>query len=47
MLEIVASNREKMSPVWLPTGCRLTAADYKDVLELKVLPWIERVIKKS
>jgi len=47
MLGVVASNGLKMPPIWFPTGYRLTAANYKEVLEEKVLPWVKRVLKKS
>lgn len=47
MLGVVGSNGEKMPPVWFPTGYRLTAADYKDILESKVLPWVKRITKKA
>ena len=36
MLDVVASNGEKMPPVWFDVGYRLTAADYKDILATKV-----------
>ena len=29
---VMASNGEKMPPVWFPRGCRLTTAAYKYVL---------------
>ncbi len=38
MLGVVASTGEKMAPIWFPTGYRLMAADYLDVLSNKVLP---------
>lgn len=38
MLGIVASTGEKMPPVWFPTGYRLTAADYLEILKTKILP---------
>ena len=47
MFGVVASNGEKMPPVWFPTGYRLTAADYKDILESKVLPWVKRITRKA
>ena len=47
MLGVVASNGEKMPPVWFPTGYRLTAADYKEILESKVLPWVKKITKKA
>ena len=33
ILGVIALNGEKMSFVWFPTGYRLTAANYKDILE--------------
>ena len=36
MLGVVASNGEKMPPVWFPTGDRLTAVGYRDVLDSKL-----------
>ena len=47
MLGVVASNGEKMPPVWFERGYRLTSAVYKEVLETKVLPWIKKITKKS
>jgi hypothetical protein len=47
MLGVVASNGEKMPPVWFPTGYRLTAADYRDILSTKVLPWVRKITKKA
>ena len=38
---------EKMPPVWFKRGCRLTSADYKEVLETKVLSWAKNVSEKS
>ena len=46
MVGVVASNGEKMPPVWFPTGQRLTAADYKEILEFKVLPWVQKILKR-
>ena len=43
MLGVVASNAEKMPPVWFPCGYRLTAATYKDVLVTKILPWVRKI----
>ncbi len=37
MLGVVASTGDKMPPVWFPTGYRLSAADYLDILKNKVL----------
>ena len=45
MLGVVASNGEKIPPVWFNVGYRLTAADYKDILATKVLPWMRQIIK--
>ena len=42
MLGVVTSNREKMPPVWLDVGYRLTAADYKDILVTKSSPLGEK-----
>lgn len=47
MLGVVASNGEKMPPVWFEGGYRLTAADYKDILAKKVLPWVSKIAKKT
>ena len=44
-LEVVASNGEKMPPVWFPRGYRLTAAAYKDVLVTKILPWVRKITR--
>ena len=38
MLGIVASNGEKMPPVWFPVGYRLTGDNYLEILETKVKP---------
>lgn len=38
MLGVVASNGEKMPPVWFPVGYRLTGADYLEILKTKVKP---------
>ena len=43
MLGVVASNREKMPPVWFPCGYRPTAPAYKDVLVTKILPWVRKI----
>ena len=45
MLGVVASNGEKMPPVWFKGGYRLTGADYRDILATKVLPWIRKIVK--
>ena len=45
MLGVVASNGEKMPPVWFDVGYRLTAADDKDILATKVLPWVRKITK--
>ena len=42
MLGVVASNGEKMLPVWIERGYRLTSAVYKEVLEIKVYHGAER-----
>lgn len=47
MLGVVASNGEKMPPVWFKTGYRLNAADYRDILATKVLPWVRKITKKG
>ena len=47
MLGVVASNGEKMPPVWFERGYRLTSAVYKEILETKVLPWVKRITKKA
>ena len=38
MLGVVASNGEKMPPLWFERGSMLTPAIYREVLETKVLP---------
>ncbi|XP_059079978.1 uncharacterized protein LOC131878096 [Tigriopus californicus] len=35
MLGVVASTGDKMAPIWFPSGYRLTAADYLEVLSTK------------
>ena len=45
ILGVVASNGETMPPVWFDIGYRLTAADYKDILATKVLPWVRKITK--
>ena len=45
MLGIVASNGEEMPPLWFKAGYRLTAADYRDILATKVLPWERKITK--
>jgi len=45
MLGVVASNGEKMPPVWFKGGYRLTGTDYRDILATKVLPWIRKIAK--
>ena len=47
MLGVVASNGEKMPPVWFPRGYRLTAAAYKDVLVTKILPWVRKITRNE
>ena len=47
MLGVVASNEKKMHPVWFEWSYRLTSAVYKEVLEMKDLPWIKNITKKS
>ena len=37
----------KMPPVWFERGYRLTSAIYKEALEMKVLPWVKKITKKS
>lgn len=44
-LGVVASNGEKMPPLWFETVYRLTAADYKVILATKVLPWARKITK--
>ncbi|KAF2361093.1 Immunoglobulin V-set domain [Trinorchestia longiramus] len=39
MFGVVASNGEKMLPVWFPRGYRLNASAYKDVFVTKIVPW--------
>ncbi|KAF2351802.1 MoeA N-terminal and linker domain [Trinorchestia longiramus] len=49
MLGVVASNGEKMPPVWFPRGYRLNASAYKDVIVTKILPGVEdtELVKSS
>ena len=47
MLGVVASNGEKMQPVWCDVGYRLTAAAYKDILASRLLPWVKKVTKDT
>ena len=47
MFSVLASNGEKIPPVWFNQGCRLTSAVYKEVLETKVLPCFKKLTKKS
>ncbi len=37
MLGVVVSNGAKMDPVWFPTGYRLTAAAYLEILKDRIL----------
>ena len=45
MLGVVASNGEKIPPLWFKAGYRLTAADYRDILATNVLPWVRKTTK--
>ncbi len=47
MLGVVASTRGKMSPVWFPTGYRLSGEDYLGILKTKVLPWVLKIIQQD
>ena len=47
MLGVVASNGEKMPPVWFKAGYRLSAEDYKNILSTKVLPWVSKITNKK
>ena len=42
MLGVAASNGEKMPPVWFKGDYRLTSVNYRDILAIKVLPWIKK-----
>ena len=44
---VVASNGAKMPPVWFPRGHRLTAAAYKDVLLMVILPWVRKITRTA
>ena len=41
-LGFVASNGLKMPLIWFPKGYRLNSADYVEILETKLLPWIKQ-----
>ena len=41
ILGIVASNMEKMPPVWFARCYGLTSAVYKEILQTKVFPWVK------
>ena len=47
MLGVVVSNREKMPPDWFDAGYRLTAAAYKDILALRILPCVKKLTKDT
>ena len=47
MLGVVASNGEKMPPVWFSRGYRLTAAAYKDALVTKILSWMRNITNNA
>ncbi|KAF2353956.1 hypothetical protein FHG87_015290 [Trinorchestia longiramus] len=47
MLVVVASNGEKMPPVWFPRGYRLNPSAYKDVLVTKILPWVRKITRNA
>ena len=47
MLGFLALNGEKMTPVWLERGYRLTSGIYREVLKRKVIPRIKQITKKS
>ena len=47
VLGVEASNGEKMPYVWVERGHRLTSAVCKEIFETKVLPWVEKITKKS
>lgn len=40
-LGFVASNGQAMPLVWFPTGFRLTASAYIEILESKLIPWVK------
>ena len=40
---VIASTGEVGPPVWFPQGFRLAAADYIDMLETTVIPWMREV----
>ena len=45
MLSVVASNGQKMPPVWFKEGYRLTDTYYRNILATKLLPWIRKIVK--
>ena len=47
ILGFVASNGEKMPPVWFQRGYRLASAVYKEVLKIIFLPWVKKIAKKA
>ena len=47
MLGVVPLNGEMMPPVSFELSYRVTSAVYKEVLEMKILPWINKSTKNS
>ena len=47
MLDVVASNGEKMSPVFFKEGYRLTSAVHKEILETKILSRVKIITESS
>ena len=46
MLSVVASNGEKMLPVWYELSYRITSAVCEEILKMKVLSWVSNMTKK-
>ena len=44
MLGVVASNEEKIPPVWFKGSYKLTGTDYRDILATKA-HWIRKIVK--
>ena len=45
-LVAVASTGEALPPIWFPTGFRLSASKYQEVLQKTVIPWMKEVVEK-
>ena len=42
----VASTGEASPPIWFPTGFRLSASNYQEVLRKTLIPWMKEVAEK-